>query len=584
LSDMLICNGTVVDGTGAKAFKADVRVKNGRIAEVGQGLKAQDGEEIFDAAGCQVTPGFIEGHTHYDATMWWQPDLDPLPGYGATTIIVGNCGFTAAPLSDDKAAQLEMAKIFSFFEDIPLEPFLKHVPWDWRTYSEYKASVKRNIKLPANMAGFVGHIAIRMAVMGLDAWKRASTKEEIVKMAAFLDDALSAGALGLSTNLLDHDGENRKIPTLVAEDDEFIGLFEVLERYPNTTFQCIIDVALMRDTGPVQADRIAALLKGRNIRLQLTGGIPTSSYQNYQLQPMRDRVAQMRKDGIDVWPGYGHTPLTGQLSLYKSLIFAQSNDYVWHEVVLADGEEAKAKIMRDPEWRARARVSWDTKTYPQSPMSNPKLLLLTELGSDNGTGPFGVTLFDYAAELGLHRSDAMAEWLLANGVLSTVRMAPMDMADDVVVEMVREPKSVGNITDAGAHLQMLCGGGENVVYLTKFVRDRKLITLEEAIHTMTGKLAGHFHLNDIGEIKVGKRADIVVFDFDEIQQGDMEKVYDVTDGKGGITWRYTRQAAPMKLTMVNGVPTFRDGAYTGSKPGDFLEPAPAEAPIAIAAE
>jgi N-acyl-D-amino-acid deacylase len=407
------------------------------------------------------------------------------------------------------------------------------------------------------MAGFVGHLAIRMAVMGLDAWKRASTKDEIVKMAAFLDDALSAGALGLSTNLLDHDGENRKIPTLVAEDDEFVALFEVLERYPNTSFQCIIDVALMRDTGPEQADRMAALLKGRKIRVQLTGGIPTSSYQNYQLQPMRDRVEQ---------------------------IFAQSNDYVWHEVVLADGEEAKAKIMRDPEWRARARISWDTKTYPQSPMSNPQLLLLTELGSDNGTGPFGVTLLDYAAGLGLHRSDAMAEWLLANGVLSTVRMAPMDMDDSVVVEMVRDPKTVGNITDAGAHLQMLCGGGENVVYLTKFVRDRKLITLEEAIHTMTGKLAGHFHLTDIGEIKVGKRADIVVFDFDEIQQFDMEKVYDVTDGKGGITWRYTRKAAPMKLTMVNGEPTFRDGAYTGSKPGDFLEPAQAEAPISIAAE
>ena len=167
---------------------------------------------------------------------------------------------------------------------------------------------------------------------------------------------------------------------------------------------------------------MARLLKGRKLRMQLTGAIPTVAYQNYLLQPMRDRIAAMRADGIDVWPGYAHVPLTGQLSLYKSLIFAQSNDYVWHEVVLAPDAEAKAKLLADPEWRARARASWDTQCYPQSPMNNPGMLLLTELGSDNGAGPFGITLQDHADALGLHRSDAMAEWLLKNGVLSTVRI------------------------------------------------------------------------------------------------------------------------------------------------------------------
>ncbi|MET0269218.1 MAG: amidohydrolase family protein [Sphingomonas sp.] len=583
MADMLIRGGTVVDGTGAKRFAADVRVRGDRIAEVGANLAPRDGEAVFEAGGCIVAPGFIEGHTHYDATMWWQPDLDPLPGVGATTIITGNCGFTAAPVSENREAQLEMAKIFSFFEDIPLEPFLKHVPWDWRSWSEYKASVKEKVRLPLNSAAFVGHIAIRMAAMGLEAWSRPADAGERAKMAAMLEDALANGALGLSTNLLDHDGENRPIPSLVADDEEFAALFDVMERYPATTFQCIIDVALMRDTGPAQTDRMARLMQGRGIRMQLTGAIPTVAYQKYLLQPMRDRVARMRRDGIDVWPGYAHVPLTGQLSLYKSLIFAQSNDYVWHEVVLADGAEAKEALLRDPDWRARARVSWDTQCYPQSPMNNPGMLLLTELGSDNGAGPFR-TLREHADALGLHRSDAMAEWLLANGVLSTVRMAPFDMDDEVVVEMIRDPRTVGNITDAGAHLQMLCGGGENLVYLTKYVRDQQAISLEEAVHSMTGKLAGHFHLTDIGRIAAGKRADIVVFDFAEVRQHDMEKVYDVTDGKGGTTWRYTRKAAPMKLTLVNGEAIFRDGAYTGAKPGVFLEPAEETIPAAIAAE
>ncbi len=578
MSNILIRGGTVVDGTGAKPFKADVRVSGGKIAEIAPNLTANAGEEVFDAAGCYVAPGFIEAHTHYDSTMWWQPDLDPLPGYGATTVIMGACGFSAAPLSTDKAAQMEMIKIFSFFEDIPLEPFLKHLPFDWQKWSEYKKSMTTRVKLPLNFANYVGHIAIRIAVLGPDAWNRAATADERKKMAELLEDALAAGALGLSTNLLDHDGENRPIPTLMADDAEFSALFDVLQRYPSATFQCIIDVALMRDNGDKQMERIAALLKGRGIRVQFTGAAPTSAYQNYRIDQMKQMVDQMRKDGLDVWPGYAHTPLSAQVSIYRSLLFAQSNDYVWHEAVLAEGDEAKAKILRDPEWRARARESWDTKIYPHSPMAQPHLLLLTKLGSENGTGgPFDITLKEYAEKLGVHTSDAAAEWLLANGVNSAIRMAPMPMNDEAVAVQIRDPLSVGNVNDCGAHLQMLCGSGENVIYLTKFVRDKKLVSLEEAIHTMTGKVAAHFNLSEIGEVKPGKRADLVVFNLDEIQQRDMEKRYDVDDGRGGVMWRYTRQAAPMRLTMVNGTPIFQNGAYNGAKPGEYMAPS---APLA----
>jgi N-acyl-D-amino-acid deacylase len=578
MSNILIRGGTVVDGTGAKPFKADVRVSGRNITEVGANLATKPGEEVFDASGCYVAPGFIEAHTHYDSTMWWQPDLDPLPGYGATTVIMGACGFSAAPLSTDKAAQMEMIKIFSFFEDIPLEPFLQHLPFDWQKWSEYKKSMTTRVKLPLNFANYVGHIAIRIAVLGPDAWNRAATADERKKMAELLDDALAAGALGLSTNLLDHDGENRPIPTLMADDAEFSALLDVLQRYPSATFQCIIDVALMRDNGDKQMERIAALLKGRGIRVQFTGAAPTSAYQNYRIDQMKQMVDQMRKDGLDVWPGYAHTPLSAQVSIYRSLLFAQSNDYVWHEAVLAEGDEAKAKILRDPEWRARARESWNTKIYPHSPMAQPHLLLLTKLGSENGTGgPFDITLKEYAEKLGVHTSDAAAEWLLANGVNSAIRMAPMPMNDEAVAVQIRDPLSVGNVNDCGAHLQMLCGSGENVIYLTKFVRDKKIVSLEEAIHTMTGKVAAHFNLPEIGEVKPGKRADLVVFNLDEIQQRDMEKRYDVDDGRGGVMWRYTRQAAPMRLTMVNGTPIFQNGAYTGAKPGEYMAPS---APLA----
>jgi N-acyl-D-amino-acid deacylase len=178
MADILIKNGNVIDGTGAPAYRADLRVKDGIIAEIGPQL-APAGERVFDAAGCYVTPGFIESHTHFDGTAWWQNDLDPLPGNGATTIIMGNCGFTCAPISDDAAASEEMMKIFSFFEDIPIAPFRDKVKWDWRSWSEYKKSMTASVKLPANYAAYCGHVALRLAVMGLDAWERAATAAEM---------------------------------------------------------------------------------------------------------------------------------------------------------------------------------------------------------------------------------------------------------------------------------------------------------------------------------------------------------------------------------------------------------------------
>ena len=580
MTGMLIKNGTVVDGTGAPAFAADVRIADGTIVEVGPNL-SPNGERVFDASGCHVTPGFIESHTHYDASMWWQPDLDPLPGYGATTMIMGNCGFSMAPLHPSQAAKEEVMGIFSFFEDIPLEPFKQFVPWDWHKWSEYRKSFESRVKVPLNYASFVGHIPLRIAAMGVEAWDRAATPDEVAVMAELLDDALSAGALGLSDNMHDHDGSNRPVPTLLADDAEFTALFDVMERHPATCYQVIVDT-FMRMTGPANMERLSRLLSGRKIRVQVAGAVPTLDFQKPILPAMQASLAAMRAAGVDIWPGVAHVSPTSTLSLVKSLIFAQSNDYVWHEVVLAEDHAEKRRLLADPDWRARARESWDTQAWDHSPLKNPQDLYL--LDSENGAGPINITLKQYADDKGLHRSDAMADWILANGTLSTVHMAPFPKDEALTIELMRDPKTVGNISDAGAHLQMLCGGGENALLLTQYVRDDKSMTLEEAIHVMTGKLAEHFFLSDRGVIAPGKRADVVVFNLDEVQRQQMEKAWDMPDGKGGTTWRFTRKAMPTRLTMVNGEPTFENGAYTGAKPGRFLSPSNDDSHMAVAAE
>ena len=567
MADLLICNGLVVDGSGSPPFAADVRVRGDTIAEIAPGLTAKD-ERVIDAQGCYVAPGFIESHTHFDAPMWWQPDLDPLPGYGVSTIVMGNCGFSAAPISEDPAARLEMIKIFSFFEDIPIGPFQKNLPWDWRKWSEYQRSLSSRVRIPANYGAFVGHIAIRLAVMGLQAWDRVATPGEIAQMCAHLEDALSAGALGMSTNLLDYDGQNRPIPTLVADDAEFSALIKVLERHPGCTLQLIVDT-FMRMTGPASVERMMHLLENSRLRVQIAGAIPTLEFQKPALALMRPLVERARELGYDLWPGFAHTSPTNALSLIHSLIFAQSNDYVWHEVVLAPDEESKARLLQDPAWRARARESWDNKVWKHSPMANPQSLHLRN--SDNGLGPINITLKEYADGRGLHPSDAMADWIVANGVRSTVHMAPFPKDEALTVELLKDPRTVGNISDAPAHGQMFCGGGENILLLTKYVREGT-ISIEQAIRNMTGKLAEHFGLTDRGLIRVGKRADLVVFRLDEVERRQEYKRFDVPDGNYGVTWRYSRDAAPMRATIVNGMPTFLEGRFTGAMPGRFVRP------------
>ncbi len=572
MSSTFIHGGTVVDGTGAPAFAANIRIEDGVIADIGADVSKQSNDDVIDATGCYVAPGFIETHTHFDANMWWQPDLDPLPGYGVTTTILGNCGFTAAPVSDDEAVRLEMVNIFSFFEDIPVAPFLDHLPWDWRTWPEYKESMTSKVKVPANYAAFVGHLAIRLVVMGMDAWERAATAAEIQKMCVMLDEALAAGALGMSSNLLDHDGQNRPVPTMLATDDEWEALFDVLAKYPGATLQVIVDT-FMRKTAAESVERIDRLIGNRPIRAQVAGMAPTLTFQKdieEKIGPLRRRLAAEKRD---IRAGFAHVPPTSVISIKKSLIFAQSNDYVWHEVVLAETEEEKLRILQDEDWRARARVSWDEKVWKHSPFANPQSLLL--INSENGVGPVDISLAQYADDQGLHPSDAMADWLISNSVHSTVHMAPFPQDEEMVVELIKDPWSVPNISDAGAHGQMLCGGGENIRLLTYYCREKGWITVEEAVHAQTGKLADFFGLHDLGKLQVGKRADITVFNMNEIERRPMKKAFDVPDENGGTTWRFTRDPAPVRVTMVNGEVTFAGGTATGAVPGQMLAPSAA---------
>ena len=574
----LIKHGTVVDGTCARAYDADVRICGGEIVEIGRDLAAQDGERVFDASGCYVTPGFIECHNHWDAAVWWSPNMEPFPGYGVTTSINGNCGFSLAPLPADGSGREDIIDIFNFFEDIPEWPMRNMMAWDWSKWSEYKASHERHVKTPVHFASFCGHIPIRLAVMGQEAWTRAATAEEIAQMCALLEDALSAGAMGLSSNQLDHDKHDRPLPTQLAEDDEFLALLHVLARYPGASFQLIID-NWMRMTAPQVVVRLGRLCKQAGVPYQWAG-LPTLDFQqdNAALQwPLHE---QYKAEGLPFWTGFTHERFMLSIDFKRSLIFAQLGLQPWQDIVEIRDEDEKLAALADPAWRAKAREAWDSGFDNNA--FTPQSVTLRE--SENGAGPVGVKLEAFMKSEGIdHPSDALADWVIRNGADSLALQEGWAKVQDTVVALLKDPRSVANVSDAGAHGKMFCGAGDCASLLTEYVRDGKHLTIEEGVRALTGKQAEFFGLHDRGTIEVGKIADITVFNLDEIERREEEKLWDVPDGEGGRTYRYIRAAAPMRLTLVNGVPTFDNGAFTGKFPGEFVGPQP-EMAQAMAAE
>ena len=224
--DLIIRGGDVIDGSGDPRRRADVRVRGGRIAEVG-GRLAPDGEREIDASGATVVPGFIDTHAHTDPQVFWDPSLDPDPLHGVTTMLVGNCSLSLYPVSDETRAAI--SDLFSYIEDVPRHLFDDSVPWSWTDYGGYRDRVNE-VGTGINLAPLVGHTPLRLAVMGDDAWTRVATPAECAAMAALLDDAMQAGAWGLSTSFLDSDAEGRPVPSRAADGAEFDELLDVIAR------------------------------------------------------------------------------------------------------------------------------------------------------------------------------------------------------------------------------------------------------------------------------------------------------------------------------------------------------------------
>ena len=550
VDDVLVRGGTIVDGTGADGRPGDVRVRDGVIVEIGESL-APDGEREIDAAGALVTPGFIDSHTHYDLEMFWDPSLDPLPSYGMTTIIMGNCGLGIAPARPD--VRTDIADLLCFIEELPTTLAGEYVPWTWRTWSEYHDVASRTA-LTVQPFAYVAHNAIRATVMGHDAWTRAATSDEVAQMVELLDDALGAGALGMSTNWFDTDRNRNLVPSRLCDEAELDALLDTIARYPHATFQVIARAA---------SDRRPALEKAcaRGIRcLSLGDGVGGAK----------------KEEGLDIWHlGGGNQPFTPMLGFEASIAAAAVPP--WHEMINGPADD-KLRKLADPEWRAAAREAWDNPLPEQNSFRSEHLHIFMLTDSENGTGPTDISLKDLAEQRGQHPSDALADWVLANGIGSRytkLSSTAVEMTDDdrrrQMTQSLHDPYAIVGGTDAGAHLTMFCGAGSNLYLLTHWARDEHAVSIEQAVHCLTQRSAEFFSLHDRGVVAEGKRADLNVFALDEIDTHGFERRYDLPNGK----YRLSRPSAGFRAVTVAGTPTVLDGKPTDARPtrlGNALTP------------
>lgn len=555
MGDLLIRNGTVIDGTGAPGERADIRVRGGRIAEIGPSLESL-GETNIDASGTFVTPGFIDSHTHFDAAIHWDPMCDPMPQHGVTTVLAGNCSLGFAPMkARDRKPQID---VFSYLEDLPADMLENALNWDWESFADYARAISE-MKLGVNMMAFVGHAQIRSFVMGDAAWDRAATAAEVAAMAALLDEALRTGAPGMSFSLYDKDPEGRPVPSCLADDAELDALIAKLGEYGGL-FQFV-----PADT----TDAIIAHLEwlgGFLGRHGVTGLYNTLVHLDSDPQRSHRLVAcleDLAARGITILGMVSPRHMEMEIGFERSMALIAVP--AWNELIQAPAGH-KRQMIDDPDWRDRARRDVDAHVSVLFPFDKPELLVVNSVGKPEFQPWFGRTLADIAGEHGGHVSDALADWVRDNAFSATFTFAIANTSSDDVARLLKSPVALVSASDAGAHLQMFCAAGDSTLLLTRYVRDRGDLSLEDAVHALTGKQAGLLGLPDRGVLAPGAAADIVIFALDELSYGQQRPVQDLP---GGYT-RLTRDPGGYRYTIVNGEVVQAGGKATGALPARWL--------------
>jgi N-acyl-D-aspartate/D-glutamate deacylase len=559
--DVVIRGGTVVDGTGAPARVADLGIRDGRIVAIGE--VTEDARETVDATGLVVTPGFIDLHTHYDAQIWWDPMATPSNVHGVTTIIGGNCGFTLAPVRpEDRTYTAEM---LARVEGMPLAALAEGVPWSWETFGEYLDELDGHVAV--NAAFMVGHCALRRYVMGAESIGREATPDEVAAMVAELHRSLDAGGLGFSTTLsrTHSDGDGEPVASRWASNEEVIELCRAVGEHEGTQLEGIVDGCLDRF-----ADEEIDLL----VAMTVAAGRPINWNVLTVDSSVPDRIPrQLSASTRAAEEGGRIVALTMPVLVPMNMSFLNHCALFlmpdWRSVLGLPVPERIAKL-QDPEvqaWLQERAISEEAGVFRR--LTGWGGYVIGDTFSAANEGLKGRRVSDIAEERGIDDFAALIEVVVADELRTVLWPSATDNDDaswGLRHQVWRDERAMIGGSDAGAHLDRMCGAPYTTRFLGDMLRGRRLVTLEHAVQMITDDPARLIGLRDRGRLAEGWIADVVVFDPEAIGSAPATLVEDLP----ADTARLTADALGISRVYVNGVETVRDNAATGATPGTVL--------------
>jgi len=558
--DLVITGGTVVDGTGAPAVRADVAIDGDRIVAVGT-IDASGAATVIDAEGRLVTPGFVDLHSHLDAQIGWDPLMSSSCWHGVTSVIMGNCGMTFAPLRPGSAATL--ANIMESVEDIPASAILEGLAWNWETYGEYLDAVDAMPK-GINSAGYIGDVALRTYVCGDAACEEdfKASDDQLAQMAALVEEGLRAGAVGysMSRSLTHRVPDGRWVPGTWSDPTEFYAIAEPLGRLGRGVLDCAPRFN-ETDGSTSRVDEEMAWI----IELSRRTGRPFT-FNLTQMQSLGDhyrRVVELSTEananGAQLRPQTTPRAIAVLFSLSANTLVDNLASYQPLKALDATGRLA---AIRDTEVRARLiaeAADQSVDPYTRMFLMEPKAGAVYRYGPDDSiaaqAAAHGVSPIEWYLDV-LDRTDgaAVANWPVLN----------QDFA--AIEELLRSPVTVMGLADAGAHSTQIMDASQPTFFLSHWVRDEAVFGIEEGIRRLTSDTASLIGLADRGVVKAGAFADLNVIDLDNMWLPLPEIAHDFPGGSP----RFVQRAHGIDHTIVNGRHFLDHGQHTGELAGRLL--------------
>ena len=542
--DLLIKNGSVIDGTGSATKHADLGIKDGVIVSIGQ-LEG-DALETIDAKDLVVSPGFIDIHTHFDPQLCWDGHATPSIEHGITTVVTGNCSLSLAPIKGKEDAD-KIVSMFGVIEDIKKTTFDEAVPFSWQSFPEYLDHIRP--KLGINVGALIGHSAIRLFVMGPESQGREATQEEISKMCDIVREAMRAGALGISSSYVDIDENGDPVPSRFAGFDEKVALAQAMGESGRGIWQVVPYFPDMKQ----QLDNIRELGD-----ISLAANVPCS------LQPVlssptspnaEELIEALEKEQARGARVFGQTmprcfDLNMRLSETSMLLYALPR---WKKIMDLPREQRLEQFKEQ-----KSELVNEMKDAKGMSGSIP-FLKVGSVKSDENQRYQGQYLGAIAQEENKELGEVILDLSIRDNLDTEFQLQNVINADkQAVAKIVSHPLCHFGASDAGAHITQFCGTGDTSHLLQHYVRETSTFSLEEAIHKMTGELAVDWGLADRGTLEEGKAADIVIFNSETVSVGKEEFVDDFP----GEARRYVRKSEGYDVVIVNGAIAYQDGRYT----------------------